>query len=180
MTKSIKEKRSTSPVVQDRDAQLAAEANEWARGQTRQWFEDRKTGFYTPADILAALDERQDAPPAWWRWMSEYPTRYQMVRNACVALHRKEFLESRQELNANNREATSYQRARDLDDWRVAVEGGEQDSVTELVAGWLRSNPKALKGVRTIAITRRTGSRSEHPPDRSGSSRAQAVQRGRG
>jgi len=155
-------KRNTSTIIQDRDAQLAAEANEWARAEVRKWFDTNKVGFYSAADILANLDERVDAPSAWLRWLSEYATRYQMVRNSLVSLAKREFLETRQGMNALGREATEYQRARGLDDWQVVVQGGEEDSVTDLVTGWLRSNPRALKGCRAISITRRNSSSSEH------------------
>ncbi len=171
------ENRRTSTIIQDRDAQLAAEANEWARHESRRWFDDHKTGFYTPADILQGLDERADAPPAWLRWMSDYSTRYQMVRNACVALARKEFVDTRQEKNALGRDATSYQRARDLDSWQVVVAGGEEASVTDLVTWWLRENKRSLRGVRTIAITH--GSSSESNQAGSSGTRSQSVQRRR-
>lgn len=163
-------KRNTSTIIQDRDAQLAAEANEWARAEVRRWFEDHKVGFYTAADIMAGLDERPDAPMAWVRWLSDYQTRYHMVRNSVVALAKREFLETRQGMNALGKEATEYQRARDLDDWQVVVQGGEEESVTDLVTGWLRSNPRALKGCRAISITRKASSSSEH--SQTGPSRA--------
>lgn len=161
-------KRTTSTVIQDRDSQLAAEANEWARAEVRKFFSTNKVGFFTPADVMQQLDEREDAPTAWLRWMSSYPTRYQMVRNACVAMHKREFLESRQEKNALGKDATSYQRARDLDDWQVTVKGGDVASVIDIVTGWLRSNPKALRGVAAIDITRKSKHSSESTSQRDG------------
>ena len=156
MTKQVNKRSTSATVIKDRDHQLAAEANEWARTETRRWFDTHTVGFFTPGDILIGLDEREDAPGAWLRWLSDYSTRYQMVRNACVALHKREYLESRQEKNALNRDATGYQRARDLDDWTVVVEGGEDANVSELIAGWLREHKRTLKSVRTIAITRKS------------------------
>lgn len=171
--------RNTSTIIQDRDAQLAAEANEWARAEVRRWFETNKVGFYSAADVLAGLDERSDAPMAWVRWLSEYNTRYHMVRNAIVALHKREFLETRQGMNALGREATEYQRARDLDNWQVMVQGGEVESVTDLVTGWLRSNPKRFKGVAAITITRKASSSSEAPEHGPNRAQSSSVQRKR-
>ena len=156
MAKELK-KRSASHVVRERDRQLTAEANEWARQQTRRWFDEHKTGFYTASDILQSLDERRDAPGAWLRWLSDYPTRYQMVRNAFVSLAKRELLETRDEYNALNRPATAYQRASDLDVWTVAVDGDDVESVTALVVEWLRERKRALKGVRSIVISRARG-----------------------
>ncbi len=155
MSKELK-KRSASEIVRERDRQLTAEANEWARSETRRWFDEHKSGFYTPSDILEGLDERRDAPAAWLRWLGDYNTRYQMVRNALVSMAKRELLETRDEYNALNRPATAYQRASDLDAWTVKVEGEDIEGVTELVLEWLRERKRALKGIRAIAISRGT------------------------
>lgn len=173
----------SSPVVQDRDAQLAAEANEWARGQVKAFFEANRTGFFLPGDILASLDADPNAPTAWIRWLSEYQTRYAMVRNPCVSLHKAGMLETRSEPNALGRESTSYQRARDLDDWTISVTPSDMSaSVIDIAAGWLRSNPRSLKGVEAIVITRKS-STSNAQDQRGGTGSkapAQPVQRRRG
>lgn len=187
-----KNKRSTSPTIQDRDHRLAAEANDWSRIEVRKYFEAHPVGFFLPSDILLALDNREDAPTGWLRYLGDYQTRYSMVRNACTSLHKREFLEDRQELNALGKPATSYQRARDLDDWAVVVEGGEDGSVSDLITGWLREHKRTLKSVRTITITRKYKTVNESTtstrhnadaPSKVGPGKAarhQPVQRGRG
>ena len=141
-------------MVRERDSQLTADANEWAREQTKRWFDEHRTGFYTASDILQSLDERRDAPGAWLRWLSEYPTRYQMVRNALVSMAKRELLETREEYNALNKPATAYQRASDLDAWTVTLEGDHVDGLSERVTEWLREHKRALIGLRSIVISR--------------------------
>jgi hypothetical protein len=150
----------------------------------RRFYEEQhKEGFYLVSDILVWLDEREDAPAAWLRWLSQYQTRYAMVRNVCVSLARTGYLDTRQELNSLNKPATSYQRARDLDAWDVQVAGDDAESVTDLVTGWLRANPKALRGIRAISITRKPEKQQEYDVKADGASgrgaRAKAPKRSR-
>lgn len=139
----------------ERDMQWMAEANTWVRTAVPAYYERFSTGLHTVADVLVWLDSHPEVPTCWARWMSVYQTRYQMVRNACMALARDGYLETSETQNAKGRDAVAYSRVRQPE-WMIAVSpSAEADVVTALVRRWLHTNRNALRNVATITITQR-------------------------
>lgn len=160
-------KQRERTVHSERDAEWISEANAWAKSLTTVYFEQvGKTGQHTVADILAWLDNREDMPTAWIRWLDPrtYQTRYQMVRNACVTLAKEGYVETGETYNAKGKQAVSYI-AVPFDDWTVEVDPAtDTDRVTGLVRGWVHAHRGELQSVQTIVITRRVP-KSENVPE---------------
>lgn len=151
--------KSTSPVIQDRDAHLMAQATAWGKTQVRAFFEKHKnTGEkYTPAEVLNWIDECPESPAAWLRWADQYATRFSIVRNACVALERRGVLIAGTTTNALGRDAACYALSGDVAEWTIEVAPPDRaDSVLALVREWLEGNPKLFTGVTAITATRKT------------------------
>lgn len=151
MAKRIRQATSLS----DRDAQWIAEANSFARVMVPSYFETYKTGQHTPADVLQWIDDRENLPGGWLRWMSDRHVRYQMVANAVKAMAKEGLLDTSETINAQGQHATSFIPRRIADDWSVEIDGTESESVTSLVRRWLHSQEAQLAGVTSITLTRK-------------------------
>jgi hypothetical protein len=139
--------------VSQQDEQWIIEANAWCKAMVIAYFEEHTTGQHTVADVLPWLDNRPNVPTSWARWMSEYQTRYNMVRNACVALARENYLDTGRVPNAHGREAASYV-YRTPEPWAIEVHpSSEQERVTGLLRRWLHDHADELRTVSAIAIT---------------------------
>lgn len=141
--------------LSDRDAQWISEANTFARVMVPQYFEVFKTGQHTPADVLQWIDDRENLPGGWLRWMSDRHVRYQMVANAVKAMAKEGLLDTSETINAQGQHATSFIPRRIAEDWSVEVDGTGNESVTSLVRRWLHTHDEQLQGVVSITLTRK-------------------------
>lgn len=135
------------------------EARLWVRKAVQEFFDANRERPYTVAEVLAGLDEYQDAPPAWSRWLdgTYYQMRYALVRNACQLWLARGLLDTETTTNARGREGVvCYRRSADAR-WFVEVAGDDANvsRITESMLKWARGNPRLLKGASSILLTRR-------------------------
>lgn len=157
----MKRVKRTLGFVSGQDEAWILQANAWCKAMVIAYFEHHTTGQHTVADVLPWLDNRPDVPTAWARWMSEYQTRYQMVRNTCVSLAREQYLDTGRAPNAFGRDAVTFV-YRKPEPWAIEVHpASEQERVTGLLRRWLHENADELRTVSAIALTHKDRARPD-------------------
>jgi hypothetical protein len=151
---------------QENEAELRAQAREWAKQTIDAWvFNDATYTPRTAAAFLAKLDVDPSQPEAWAYFNKPgtqyYTDRYSMVRNHLEGLARSKQVVCGTTINRNGVEgSTTYARARDVTKlWHVEIPGDRSGSIAQIIHVMLTTHGALLEAspIQGIFITRKQG-----------------------